>query len=266
MKSQLQIKILVNISILFFMFIITTTLLSQDLFTHFNEGQISKNQQTILKRLKSDSSTIDLQIVKVNTNYFKNSNSINLNLFSNKNYIAVKHKIEIKSDSDYSWFGTIPEKYSDIIISTHGDAVVGYMVIENECYNIKPLGGGLNVIIHADPSKYPTCGNSLDPVNYSQNICECEKSTEYRLIIKDINPEVTVEKFKTTNIIVRVLVAYTTNAKNEIGCVNAMNALITNSIASANDAYLNSAIPIELELAHRIQVDHNETNNTNSFY
>ena len=83
--------------------------------------------------MQSDSSTIDLQVVKVNTNYFKNRNSINLNLVSNKNFIAVKHKIEIKSESDYSWFATIPEKYSDIIISVYEDAVVGYMVIENNC-------------------------------------------------------------------------------------------------------------------------------------
>ena len=245
------------------MFAVTTLLLSQDLFTHFSEGQISKNQQTILKRLKSDSSTIDLQIVKVNTNYFKNCNSINLNLSSTKNSMAIKQKLEKRSDSDFSWFATIPEKNSDIIISVYKDAVVGYIVIDNECYNLRSLGEGLNALVHTDPSKYPPCGNCPNPGNYSQNSSTCDNLSEHSLTQNNLNPTIKTEKLLTTNTIIRVLVAYTENAKIQTGGENSMNALIANSITSANDAFYFSNLSIKLELAHRRQVIHNESNNDN---
>lgn len=58
--------------------------------------------------------------------------------------------------------------------------------------------------------------------------------------------------------VIDVLVAYTTEAKNDVGGTAQMEARIDLAIAASNRAYVNSLIPFEIRLVHSYEVDYNE--------
>lgn len=67
------------------LFLLSDSLLSQDLFRAIDESYpLSNRQAQILSRLQKEETTIDLRVVEVNKSLLKKDHLINLNLFQGK--------------------------------------------------------------------------------------------------------------------------------------------------------------------------------------
>lgn len=256
--------------IFFCLFSITNISLSQDLFRDF-QNSLSSSQAKIFNRLEKETTTIDLRVVAVNREFLKDYNWINLNLFPRKSFMAMTVKLEKRSNYDFTWYGTVPVKVSNIVLSVYKNAVVGFMVIEDEFYHLRSLGEGLNAIVRVDPTKYLSCSTPSNFVNFQNNM-NIPKGRVDALLGQNQKLFAKSNSFKSTSAsttllnggdtIIKVLVAYTTNAKNAEGGEDAMNALISNSITSANQSFDSSNVSIELQLAHKVEVtDYTESSN-----
>lgn len=136
-----------------------------NLFTEVSPATLTQNQAMILNKLQQHESTLNLRVVRVNKEHFLNGDSINLNLFPGVSFTAFESKTEKRGTSDYTWYGNVPGEMSNILLTVYEDAVVGFMSVGDKSYNLRSLGDGLNVIIHADPGKYPSCGNTPETSN-----------------------------------------------------------------------------------------------------
>jgi len=272
--------ILSTLAFIYF-FIMPSLMFSQiprqkDLFTEVDlkNVKLSPNQENILNTLRQNDATLGLRLVKVNTAYLVDESSININLFSNENFIAVKEKIGLSNTNVFTWYGSIPEKFGTTILSVCQEAVVGFVSIDHESYNLQSLGDGLHVITKVDPDKYAPCGNS----NRAQKVQFIAPLGEGIQDTSQINTRTTFLKNKSihsqkgnisvlnrvnTITTLKVFVAYTTAAKNGAGGTNGIRALIANAIAAANQSYINSGnIPMQLDSARTVEVSYTESNAT----
>lgn len=120
---------------MFCLFAFPNIIISQNLFQDYPKSLLSKKQLEIYSKLLNLPSTKDIKIAKFNIDLFKTSNSINLNLSPEKNFLTVKKKLKKREDLDFTWFANIPGKYCDIVFSVYKDALMGYFVIDNENVN-----------------------------------------------------------------------------------------------------------------------------------
>ncbi|MFQ5710044.1 MAG: M12 family metallo-peptidase, partial [bacterium] len=247
-----------------------------DLFTEVavETIQLTENQVKILNGLQQHRTTIDLKVISVNKEILMSQQSIDMNLFSGQKFTASTVKIDKRGDRDFTWYGSVRGKVSNIVLSVYEDAVVGFMNIEAESYNLRALGESLNAIIRVDPSKYPPCGNTPNfdniqnnpiPSKNAQDVFSGQSQNFFSKASSLETSQDDVNLLSSGNTIIKVLVAYTPAARDGEGGVNAMNALICNSIAAANQSYNNSNIPIQLELALRVEVNYTKVGTKEPF-
>ncbi len=120
-KSR-RFEILQSTLIFFCVFVITRALLSQDLFTDLENVPLSPRQETIFNRLQRAPTTLDVRIVAVNRAFLKERDSINLKLFD-KTFAAHTSRLDRRRDDDFTWYGTVAGKWSNLVLSVYKDAV-----------------------------------------------------------------------------------------------------------------------------------------------
>ncbi len=236
---------------------------SSDLFTEviLENIELSDEQEKILNTLKQNKVTIDLRVVKVNVSSLRREHAINLNLFPGKNFAAFGEKIEKRNDTNFDWFGSISERSGNIILSIFDDTLVGFVIVDGESYNIWPLGHELHAIVQVDPTKYARCGNSSGQQDV-QNRMGLQQNGKQLLLQNNLPKSIlsNMKKQQTVSV-VKVIVAYTAAAKNGAGGTNAINNIVNNAIAAANQSYVNSGnVPMQLELVHAYEVSYIESN------
>jgi hypothetical protein len=72
---------------------------------------------------KQDSTIIRSRYAQVNFDYLKEAEVIDLNLFDDVSFKAVKERVEVRSENQYSWLGSIEgvEHGQVILVVEHGD-------------------------------------------------------------------------------------------------------------------------------------------------
>jgi hypothetical protein len=85
-----------------------------DLFTEVDIAKLSENQTKILNILLQEETTIELKIAKVNIANFLTIDPINLNLFPDKSFQALTERIDLRSEKNFDWYGSISEKFGTL--------------------------------------------------------------------------------------------------------------------------------------------------------
>lgn len=94
---------LIQSSCLMLALLFTRLLVAQenDLFTELDlkNLQLSANQTKILNMIRAEEATVELKVVRVNLANFTTAQSINLNLFAERSFLAVTSRIDHRSRS-----------------------------------------------------------------------------------------------------------------------------------------------------------------------
>jgi len=140
------------------------------------------------------------------------------------------------------------EAGSDVTLVAHGTTMVGTILSNQRLYKIESTGGSLHRLVEIDEAALPHDHHPViiadDPVGAPPSAGTAEQ-TDTAAAAGDS--------------IVDLLVVYTTTAKTQEGGQAAMEALIALGVDSANQAYRNSQIAMQLQLVHTAEVAYTET-------
>lgn len=234
---------LLNLSYLFAQSTEPETLFEQ---VNVEQTPLSNLQKKVLDYVQNDSATIRFAVVKINPALLLKERAINLNLFPNEFFITATDKIDQRGEWDFSWHGNAPGHFSNILLTTYKEAVAGYIIIDDNYFNVRSIGNGLHVLVQADPRKSGRCGTG--------------SASTSTFSFRDKNPALGQSEIfnasKTDNLsrtmsntVIKVLVAYTTAAKDLAGGESGITAIINSAKYAANVSYTNSAVAIELQIA-----------------
>jgi peptidyl-Asp metalloendopeptidase len=210
-----------------------------------SKTDLTPQQQELLNRIRSESTAADTRLVRVRSQLLIPS-PINLRVNLGKQFNVMRTETKSKDDS-LTWIGK-PQSASDaaVLIVKDGN-VTGTIRTGDDLYSVRPLGGGLHVIIRQDGSKFPP----EHPPNFE--LKEKKLPTE--------TPTLSTADVSEIPKTLRILVAYTprvATARPDI------ESFINLAIAETNLGYTNSHVNIRAELAHSCQVNYQESGNQES--
>ena len=149
------------------------------------------------------------------------------------------------------WRGRLRgETGSDVTLVTHGTTMTGTILSNHRLYKIEAAGGNLHRLVEVDEEALPP--------------------DHHPIVVADDDPvaapptEGTSRQTDTTaaaagDAVVDLLVVYTSAAKTQEGGQAAMEALIALGVDSANQAYSNSQIAMQLRLVHTAEISYTES-------
>lgn len=149
------------------------------------------------------------------------------------------------------WRGKLRgEAGSDVTLVAHGTTMVGTILSNQRLYKIEATGGHLHRLIEIDeaalpPDHHPIVVTDDDPVTAPPTDGTSQQTDTTAAAAGDT--------------LVDLLVVYTSAAKTQEGGQAAMEALITLAVDSANQAYSNSQIAMQLRLVHTAEVAYTES-------
>ena len=173
------------------------------------------------------------------------SRDITLNLFADKSYAVRIDRIESKNAGRFTAWGHVPGvPQSQIILSVCDGEVAGAIHIpgENPC-QIFPQGNGRQQVIELDPASVPQCGSGDIVVPGGA-------------IPVGAGPAPAADG---GNVVVDVMVVYTSAARTGAGGVAGINSSIDLAVAEANTTFANSGVNITLRLVYGGEVTYTET-------
>ncbi|THI87603.1 MAG: hypothetical protein CAF41_006675 [Nitrospira sp. CG24A] len=181
---------------------------------------------------------------------------VTLNLFDNGPRTLDLDQPSTHPNKTKVWRGRLRgEVASDVTLVVHGTTMVGTILSNQRLYKIESTGGNLHRLIEIDeealpPDDHPLVVTDKDPVATPPASGTSQQS--------DTTTAATGDS------IVDLLVVYTSTAKTKEGGRAAMEALITLGVDSANQAYGNSQIAMQLRLVRMAEVTYTESGNMNT--
>ena len=147
------------------------------------------------------------------------------------------------------WRGRLRgEAGSDVTLVAHGTTMVGTILSNERLYKIESTGGNLHRLVEIDEAALP---HDHHPVIVADDPVAAPPSAG--------TAEQTDTVAAAGDSIVDLLVVYTSTAKTQEGGQAAMEALIALGVDSANQAYRNSQIAMQLQLVHMAEVAYTES-------
>ncbi len=149
------------------------------------------------------------------------------------------------------WRGRLRgEAGSNVTIATHGTTMTGTILSNHRLYKIEAAGGNLHRLVEVDeealpPDHHPLVVADDDPVAAP--------------LTEGTSPQTDTTAAAAGDAVVDLLVVYTSAAKTQEGGQAAMEALIALGVDSANQAYSNSQIAMQLRLVHTAEVAYTES-------
>ncbi len=148
------------------------------------------------------------------------------------------------------WRGRIRgEARSEVTLVTHGTAMAGTILSNERLYKIESTGGNLHRLVEVDEAALPPDHHPLVVTDDTAEAPPADTSSQ------QTDPTATAA----TDTIVDLLVVYTAAAKTQEGGQAAIEALIALGVDSANQAYSNSQIAMQLRLVHTAEVAYTES-------
>jgi len=176
---------------------------------------------------------------------------VTLNLFDNGTRTLDLDQPSEHPNQTRVWRGRLQgETGSDVTLAISGTVMVGTILSNQRLYKVEAAGGNLHRLIEIDEEALPP--------------------DDHPIVVTDKNPFAapptggTSQQSDTTaaaagDSIVDLLVVYTSAAKAKEGGQAAMEALITLGVDSANQAYSNSQIAMQLRLVRMAEVTYTES-------
>ncbi|MGZ8224269.1 MAG: hypothetical protein ACXW0H_04350, partial [Methylobacter sp.] len=181
------------------------------------------------------------------------SDSLTLNLFNDVVVTAVRDRLIDKVKGHTTWIGHVEgEQDSEVFLTVRGNTMSGNVQIGDKTYEIEFKGNNKHDITQVDPDKNPKHSHSKQPEDFLATGGE-------------IDSTMTLTTPTTSNAaagtIIDVLVVYTARAKNNASGQAGIEAKISNAVAMANQAYINSKIDMQINLVAMKETNYVETGN-----
>ncbi len=216
----------------------------------------SKSVTVFARSSRTSAELSSKELIKIRSNEFKST--LLLELKSNANLISVAKIIDfevesvfhnfiitkksINPDNSYTLIGK--ENDNEMYLTAAGNNISVNLSIGEKRYTIIPLENGLHLLAEVSLSVYK---------NEEESVSINVLSGETNLFPENKNTAAKTD--------VDILVAYTPAA--EANASN-LNAIIANSIAEANQSFVNSGINLEYHLVHTKRINYTEGSKDNS--
>jgi hypothetical protein len=187
---------------------------------------------------------------------------VGLELTSQTTLQAERTRLEDKGNGDFVWVGRLlNEPLSEVIFVSHEGAFAAQInrPLEdgNAIYTIEPNTEGVPVLSFSEPIDSPD-GCTLPPPTQSRRLMSASAPGQAAALQKATFATASAANPATIDI----LVVYTPATTKKHGGKAGAESLIVGAIASANNAYRNSAIFINLNLVYVGEVAYTEPNST----
>jgi len=150
------------------------------------------------------------------------------------------------------WRGRLRgEVGSDVTLVTHGTAMAGTILSNQRLYKIESTSGNFHRLVEIDEAALPPDHHPLVVVN--------DDAAAAAPPSQGTSQQTDPTAAATADSVIDLLVVYTSAAKVQEGGQAAMEALITLGVDSANQAYSNSQIAMQLRLVHTAEVAYTES-------
>lgn len=195
----------------------------------------------------ANEASIRARTVKINE-YLLNSESINLNLFSDEQYIAKRKHVRRDSKFGLTWTGDIEGiDQGSVNITLYKGAVAGSVNLPGKLFEIHTRKNGKVVVQELESANLPEDG---DPFSPSADVYSGDQPGGSG----SSSPGTATE----SGDIIDLLVVYTPSSRIRYG-QSGIESLIINAVAMANDAYSRSNFTARLNLVHMQEVNYSET-------
>lgn len=217
---------------------------SPDLFDDFGIQQAT-NKVSPAKVVKGKNRS-----VTVHTDLLS-SESLTLNLFNDVVVKAIRDRLIDNVKGHTTWIGHVEgEQNSEVFLTVHGNTVSGNVQIGNKTYEIEPKGNNQHEITQVTPANNPKHSHSKQPEDFLATGGQIDTT-----VIASTPPT----SAATAGTVIDLLVVYTPKALANALSQAGIEAKITNAVAMANQAYINSNIDMQLNLVGMAETNYVET-------
>ncbi|KAA3659764.1 MAG: hypothetical protein DWQ10_08210, partial [Calditrichaeota bacterium] len=225
-----------------------------------DESTLTEQQHMVLESIKTYPTTKAHDLIEIDITQLKNIHSLAVKK-NNADYIFTMHEPEIIKNNVYVVWGTGEKNGDHIMLSIYEDAVTGFWTTNNTLYNLYSLGDGINAEVELAPQKYVTCKTgSLYEIDNILQQQEMMPNNDVKLntnALKNIGHGYDRVQSGAT---IKLLVVYTTAAKNEAGGQSAIESIINAAISAANTSFSNSQITGPSYVAYSHEVNYTAVN------
>ena len=188
--------------------------------------------------------------VKVHTDLLK-SESLTLNLFNDVVVKAIRDRLIDNVKGHTTWIGHVEgEQDSEVFLTVHGNTVSGNVQIGDKTYEIEPKGNNQHEITQVNPANNPKHSHSKQPEDFLATGGQIDTT-----VMASAPPT----SAATAGTVIDLLVVYTPKALANATSQAGIEAKITNAVAMANQAYINSNIDMQLNLVGMAETNYVET-------
>ena len=219
-----------------------------DLFSYPTQHDLAAftdKQADRLRAFRADPTAAEVRVVSLQFKLLRNLDSVNLNLTPGQKMPLDVVRVEQRSASDYSWFGSSSTQAEDeAILVIQDDQAYGNIRSDGQLYRVRPLDGGLHVLIRVDETKFPP--------EHPPEFEEMERDTE-----RDVRGQMpAVDAMQDACTEYTAVIAYTAGAKSQAGNID---ALIQLAVDETNQGYTNSGVNTRIKVAHKYQTSYTES-------
>lgn len=155
-----------------------------------------------------------------------------------------RRTVQSVNENQFRWAGEVEDVVSEVHLLVTNEGITGMVRSGNHNFDIHPIrDSGLHVLVEIDPEKFE---KGLPPLMPDQDTEENGQS-----VIESGNAKLISDPE------IRVLVAYTTNAKNNY--VGNINNLISLAEGNMSDAFTTSGINADITVVHTAEINYNES-------
>lgn len=182
------------------------------------------------------------------------ADTLRLNLFDDASSLAVRdrivHGMLQSMEGGDVWVGHLAEDpESEVILVNRGRALMGTIESRGKSFEIVPIKDGIHAVRELDRSK---TAPRFEPENL-------EYPAEGSLVSgSEVAPNNTAANASGPQTF-DLLVAYTARSRANAGGISAIETRVINAVSKANQAYLNSRIPVQLNLVKMVETPYAES-------
>jgi hypothetical protein len=232
--------------------------------------ELNAQQKANLSHIKLMQAQVEPTLVKMEASNFKlnlladvaNPTPLTVPVSSTKTLKIDTEKLISHSPTNYTVFGSVlgssGSRSGDAVLSVSNGTVVGTISDGADTYSLKPLGGNAYVVTKLDRTKLPPEEPQIPGTKFGNRPHESRPNPSHNSST-DSTKDVPTRGSSTedgTSTTVRVLVAYT---KAVAASDPFIATTIQNDVDITNKTYLDSKIPLTLQLAGTLKENYIET-------
>ena len=202
--------------------------------------------------VEQEFATINFEVLK--------GDQITVNLYNGLNLTFEKEDRLLQEDPlRKAWVGRVPttQDYVHIVANKSESILVANITVDGYIYAIRPLSGGLHLVVRVDPGKEEPC-QAHEGMEPSEVTHDPDDKIVYDPGNADLLPSQQGDASRATGeCLIRVMVPYTDDADAALADILSD---INNLINIANTGYNNSGVNFNIELAASFEVIYTEVN------